>query len=74
MKKIILFVIGLCFIPSLASAASFYFDYPNEVKTEESLISVKIKTEGEKINALAGKIALPKNNHRSFCGLKRRML
>lgn len=58
MKKI-LFIALVMFLPSLALAAEFHFEYPQKVIAGESVVTVKLNTQGESVNALSGVIAIP---------------
>lgn len=49
----------LVFVPSSARAATFHFDNPYEVKAEETVISVLLNTQNDKVNAVGGTIVLP---------------
>lgn len=59
MKKI-LFIVGLFLSPFLAQAATFHFDHPYEVRSEETVITVLLDTSGDKVNAVGGSFTLPK--------------
>lgn len=59
MKKI-LFIVGLFLSPFIAQAATFHFDHPYEVTSEETIISVLLDTSGDKVNAVGGSFTLPK--------------
>lgn len=59
MKKI-LFTFGLLVFPFLTQAATFHFDHPYEVTSEETVIDVLLDTTGDKVNAIGGSFSLPK--------------
>ncbi len=61
MKHIFLTLAGLVLLlsPHVSQAAIFHFDHPYEVKSEETLVSVLLDTEHEKINAVGGAITIP---------------
>lgn len=58
MKKI-LFIAGLFLFPFLTQAATFHFEHPYEVKSEETIITVFLDTSGDKVNAIGGSFTLP---------------
>ncbi len=58
MKKI-LFIALIVFLPISANAAEFYFEYPEKVVAGETVVSVKLDTQGESINAVSGALVLP---------------
>ncbi len=58
MKKI-LFIALILLLPTSAHAAEFHFDYPKTVVAGETIVSVKLNTQGESINAVSGTLFLP---------------
>ena len=61
MKKIFL-IFTLCFLtfPTLASAAEFYFERSGKAtESGEEIIVLRLKAQGEKINAVSGIIEIP---------------
>ncbi len=60
MKYIFTILLSVFFLPTLAQAAEFYFEHPKQVVLGESVVTLRLKTDGEKVNAVAGNILLPK--------------